>query len=64
MSKRFYRIRTIDSLLDKYKELENQEVFFQSTDKLNDPMEGFMDFIFKGDEIVWKNLIIHFIFCF
>lgn len=64
MSKRFYRIRTIDSLLDKYKELENQEVFFQSTDKLNDPMEGFMDFIFKGDEVVWKSLISHFVFCF
>ncbi|WP_152060249.1 DUF2971 domain-containing protein [Aliarcobacter butzleri] len=64
MSKRFYRIRTIDSLLDKYKELENQEVFFQSTDKLNDPMEGFMDFIFKGDEVVWKSLITHFVFCF
>ena len=64
MSKRFYRIRTIDSLLDKYKELENQEVFFQSTDKLNDQMEGFMDFIFKGDEVVWKSLITHFVFCF
>lgn len=64
MKKRFYRIRNLDSLLDKYKELENQEIFFQSTDKLNDPMEGFMDFIFKGDEVVWKNLIIHFIFCF
>ncbi|MDN5052458.1 DUF2971 domain-containing protein [Aliarcobacter butzleri] len=64
MKKRFYRIRNLDSLLDKYKELENQEIFFQSTEKLNDPMEGFMDFIFKGDEVVWKNLIIHFIFCF
>ncbi|MCT7620259.1 DUF2971 domain-containing protein [Aliarcobacter butzleri] len=64
MKKRFYRIRNLDSLLNKYKELENQEIFFQSTDKLNDPMEGFMDFIFKGDEVVWKNLIIHFIFCF
>lgn len=64
MKKIFYRIRNLDSLLDKYNELENQEIFFQSTDKLNDPMEGFMDFIFKGDEVVWKNLIIHFIFCF
>ena len=64
MSKRFYRIRTIDSLLDKYKELENQEVFFYLFYKLNDPMEGFMDFIFKGDEVVWKSLITHFVFCF
>ena len=27
-------------------------------------MEGFMDFIFKGDEVVWKSLITHFVFCF
>ncbi len=64
MAKRFYRIRNLDALLDKYEELENQEILFQETEKLNDPMEGFMDFVFKGDKTVWRNFFKHYILCF
>ena len=63
MGKRFYRIRNLNSLVGKYKELENQEIFFQTTEKLNDPIEGFMDFVFQGDKTVWKNFFKHYILC-
>ncbi|MFI0429212.1 DUF2971 domain-containing protein [Mariniflexile sp. HMF6888] len=52
-----YRFRTIDKLLGKYQELENQEIYFASSDELNDPMEGLRDVYWTGDEIVWENFI-------
>ena len=55
-----YRFRPIESLLGKYKELENQEIYFASPEELNDPMEGLRDVYWKGDEIVWENLIINY----
>ena len=64
MSKKFYRIRNLESLLGKYKELENQEIFFQTPENLNDPMEGFIDYVFKGDEIIWNNFFEHYIYCY
>jgi hypothetical protein len=63
MSRNFYRIRNLNSLLGEYKELENQEIFFQTPEKLNDPMEGFMDYVFNGDKIVWRNFFEHYIYC-
>lgn len=56
-----YRFRTIDHLLDKYHELENQEIYFATPEELNDPMEGYRDLFWKGDTIVWKNFIINYI---
>ncbi|WP_294961372.1 DUF2971 domain-containing protein [Sulfurimonas sp.] len=64
MSKEFYRIRSLESLIGKHKELDNQEIFFQTPEKLNDPMEGFIEFVFNGDKIVWKNFFKHYIICF
>lgn len=58
-----YRFRTINNILGEYTELEKQEIFLQSLDKLNDPMEGVMDVYFKGDEIVWRSLLNHYIRC-
>lgn len=58
-----YRFRSINSVLGEYKELENQEIFLQSLNRLNDPMEGEMDINFKGDEVVWRNLLNHYIKC-
>lgn len=55
-----YRFRTIDSLLGKHKELIKQEIYFASPDQLNDPMEGFRDLFWKGDSIIWKNMIINY----
>lgn len=58
-----YRMRSIDKLLGKYNELEDQTIYFARPDELNDPMEGFRDIYWKGDDIVWKNFIKHYLMC-
>lgn len=63
MTEYFYRYRPIKSLLDGFHELENQEIYFSTTGELNDPMEGFKDIYWQGDEIVWKNLLRHYVLC-
>ena len=59
----FFRFRSIDSLLGKHQELEEQTIYFASPDELNDPMEGLRDIVWNGDEIVWTNLFKHYVFC-
>lgn len=61
--KMFYRLRSLKSIFE-YKELENQEIYFASIDELNDPMEGFRNVVFKGDRVVWRNLLRHYLVCF
>ena len=46
-----YRFRSTTALF-KYQELEKQEIYFSPIDKLNDPMEGTLNLVFKGDRIV------------
>ena len=58
-----YRFRRTEQLLGKDKELERQEIYFPSPEELNDPVEGFKDMFWLGDEIVWKNLIKHYLLC-
>ena len=57
-----YRFRSIDALLDKYQELENQTIYFASPDQLNDPMEGFRDIVWSGDRIVWTSFIKNYVY--
>lgn len=67
----FYRLRSLDRLLGKNwqenegkdGELEKQEIYFASPNELNDPMEGFSNIVFKGDEIVWHNFFKHYLMC-
>ena len=59
----YYRFRPTDALLDKRKELENQEIYFAPPEDLNDPMEGFKDLFWRGDEIVWRNFLKHYLLC-
>ncbi|MGO8711480.1 MAG: DUF2971 domain-containing protein [Rhizomicrobium sp.] len=61
MSRFFYRFRSVDALLGKHAELESQQIYFASPAELNDPMEGFKDLYWQGDEIVWRNLIRHYV---
>jgi hypothetical protein len=56
-----YRFRP--TVLGQYQELENQEIYFSTLESLNDPMEGFIDLFWSGDEIVWKNLLRHYLLC-
>ncbi|WP_237479116.1 DUF2971 domain-containing protein [Lichenibacterium dinghuense] len=58
-----YRFRSADALIHKFRELENGEIFFSSTSELNDPMEGFTDVFWKGNETLWSNLLRHYVFC-
>ena len=59
----FYRFRSVEQLLGKYSELENQTVFFAAMEDLNDPMEGLRDIVWSGDHIVWINLFKDYINC-
>lgn len=58
-----YRFRSIENLLGAHKELENQEIYFAPSDKLNDPMEGLLDIYWRGDSVVWKNFFKHYLMC-
>jgi len=59
--KEFYRFRKAESLIHRFKELQNQEIYFASQEELNDPMEGYRDLFWQGDAIVWKNFISNYI---
>jgi hypothetical protein len=50
-------------LLGEFQELQNQEIYFAPPDELNDPMEGFKDIHWRGDAIVWTNLLKHYLLC-
>ena len=63
MDKHFYRFRTVNALLGEHLELKNQEIYFASPQELNDPMEGFKDLFWKGDQILWSNLLEHYLLC-
>ncbi|MEE7628084.1 DUF2971 domain-containing protein [Methylobacter sp. Wu8] len=61
--KRLYRLRTINSLLGEFDELQKQSIYFAEPNELNDPMEGFRDIFWNGDAIAWKNLFKHYLLC-
>ncbi|MCS6098595.1 DUF2971 domain-containing protein [Shewanella baltica] len=59
----FYRFRAIENLFGDYCELERQSIFFAPPHLLNDPVEGFKDIYWQGDEILWTNLFNHYLLC-
>ena len=59
----FYRFRPVDALLDRFQELERQEIYFAPPKELNDPLEGFKDLVWSGDRILWENLLRHYLLC-
>lgn len=50
-----YRFRQVSNLL-KYKELEEQYLYFASPSQQNDPMEGYIEYSWRGDWIAWIGL--------
>ena len=58
-----YRFRTIERILGKSQELEKQYIYFASQEQLNDPMEGFRDIVWHGDNIVWSNFFKQYLYC-
>lgn len=69
VSNYLYRFRPVDRLLGRKEgdinagELARQYIFFAALDQLNDPMEGYKDIFWSGDQIVWKNLFKHYLLC-
>lgn len=58
-----YRFRPTDALLDRFHELKSQEIYFASPSELQDPLEGYKDLSWKGDQIAWKNFLRHYLLC-
>ncbi len=58
-----YRFRRIENLLGQHQELDKQQIYFASPEQLNDPMEGYRDIFWKGDQIVWGNFLINYLRC-
>jgi hypothetical protein len=56
-----YRFRYADAVLARFQELERQEIYFAPIEQLNDPMEGYKDVFWRGDSVVWHNLLRHFV---
>jgi hypothetical protein len=52
MPDHYFRLRSIESLLGVHQELETQTIYFASPEELNDPMEGFKDLFWLGDEVL------------
>jgi hypothetical protein len=63
MAECIYRFRPTSALLGGFHELENQEIYFAPARQLNDPLEGYKDLFWQGDEIVWKNFLRHYVLC-
>jgi hypothetical protein len=59
----FYRFRSTKALLDRHQELSKQSIYFAHPESLNDPMEGYREIYWRGDEIAWKNLFRHYTLC-
>jgi hypothetical protein len=53
-----YRFRTIENLLGKYKELDNQEIYFASPGELNEPIEGFKTSSGRGTKLFGQILLL------
>ncbi len=58
-----YRFRKIENLLGECEELEKREIYFSDISSLNDPMEGFREYFWSGDLVVWKNFLRHYLLC-
>lgn len=59
----YFRLRSIENLLGVHQELETQTIYFASPEELNDPMEGFKNLFWLGDEVLWTNLFKHYLRC-
>ena len=70
MERHLYRFRTADRLRGKDAtetkeavpgELEKLEIYFAPPEQLNDPLEGYKEIYWAGDEIVWANFFRHYL---
>lgn len=66
MDQYLYRFRRASRLIGKPSEqgeLEKLQIYFASPEELNDPLEGYKDYVWVGDKVLWRNLIRHYVRC-
>ena len=63
MAEHIYRFRPTAALLSGFQELDKQEIYFAPSRQLNDPLEGYKDLFWQGDDIVWRNFLRHYVLC-
>jgi hypothetical protein len=63
MPDHLYRFRSLDALLGDREELQRGEIYFAAPEQLNDPMEGFLHVVWRGDAILWRNFLRHYALC-
>lgn len=51
----------MDNLIHEYNELEEQELVLSSPRYFNDPLEGYQNVFWEGDEVLWENLLRHYL---
>ncbi|MEO4016354.1 hypothetical protein [Pseudomonas rossensis] len=69
MDRFLYRFRSTSRLLGSADsdgihqpgELEKLEIYFAPPEQLNDPLEGYREVFFAGNQVVWKNLFKHYL---
>lgn len=61
-----YRFRPVHRLLAKdgvSGELDGTHIYFAAPEQLNDPLEGYKDIFYNGDNIAWTNVVKHYLRC-
>ena len=55
-----YRFRSVDALIGSRKELSRQTIYLARPDELNDLAEDTVNVVWRGDDVLWTNLITYF----
>lgn len=59
-----YRFRSMNALINEFKELQKEQIYFAQKTELNDPMDGYMEVTFYGDEVLWTNFFRNYFYFF
>jgi hypothetical protein len=57
---KLYKFRSNPDFIKE--ELRDEYLYFAEASELNDPIEGFIKLYWKGDLILWKNLLKHYLY--
>lgn len=57
---KLYKFRSNYEFLKE--ELQEEYLYFAEPSELNDPLEGFIKLYWKGDLVLWKNLLKHYLY--
>lgn len=55
-----YRFRSVDALIGPHKELSRQTIYLARPDELNDLAEDTVNVVWRGDDVLWANLITYY----